>query len=495
MTTRRIIGPANRASHQPAPRPERATRQPSSSPLVPSAPDAERALIGSLLLEGASAAAVEECSRMVDHTSFLNPAWSCAWRSIWARAGAGEAIDLILVAEDCERDPEWPGGALALSLLMGAADGATVIANAPWYARQVFAAAHRRRVIETAGRVAAEAYQHAGDPEELQRSVSHAWAALDIMLAETETGQLGPVFDQLEADAAAGVAAGWQTGLACIDEWIGGCLPGHTWVLGGYSNVGKSWVACTLANGLADHGARVALISLEMTAAQLAVRLLAGRVGASAAFRYQVRPGRPPATWTPEERAAVAEARQAMEERIHVYQSVRTLDGVQSVARRGGYDVVIVDYGQLMEVRGARSEYEANTQVARGLQALAKRAPCTVIALSQVSQEHQRLGSDDAVFGFKSSGAWAEVADLGLMLRRDKTAPEILELAAVKNRHGINAAAGATARLRMDKASGRLSEVLTAAAPAPRAYPKGEPVIPWTERRDRDDRDDTQELW
>lgn len=116
---------------------------------------------------------------------------------------------------------------------------------------------------------------------------------------------------------------------------------------------------------------------------------------------------------------------------IHVCQSVRTLDGVQSVARRGNYDVVIVDYGQLMEVTGAKSEYDANTTAARGLQSLAKRVPCTVIALSQVSQIHQ-LGSADTVFGFKGSGAWAEVADLGLMLTRDKTAPDVLELAAAK---------------------------------------------------------------
>ena len=416
-----------------------------SSPLVPSAPDAERALIGALLLEGASSLAVDECARMVDHTSFLNAAWACAWRSIWRRAGSGDAIDPILVSQDCESDTEWPIGVSALSALIGAADGATVISNAPWYARQVFAAAHRRRVIETAARVAAEAYQHAGDPETLQQSVSKTWAALDIMLSETETGDLRPVFEQLEKDAAAGIAAGWQTGMNCLDDWIGGCIPGHIWILGGYSNVGKSWAACTIANGLADNGAKVAMVSLEMTAGQLAVRLLAGRVGASAAFRYQVRPGRPPATWTDAERVAVGAAREAIQSRIHVFQSVRTLEGVQSVARRGGYDVVIVDYGQLMEMTGAKSEYDANTTAARGLQALAKRAPCTVIALSQVSQEHQRLGNSDAVFGFKGSGAWAEVADLGLMLTRDKTTPDILELAAVKNRHGLNAASGAKA--------------------------------------------------
>lgn len=483
MTTRRVV-----------------QRKPSAAPLVPSAPDAERALIGALLLDGASPALVDDCARVVDHTSFLSPAWACAWRSIWRRASEGAAVDLVLVAEDCEGDADWPllpGGQGALSLLMGAVDGATVSVHAPFYARQVFGAALRRRVIETAGTVAATAYQHAGEPEELQSAVSRAWQALDVVMAETETGELGPVFDQLEVSAAAGIAAGAATGFACLDEWIGGCIPGHIWVLGGYTNVGKTMLACALANGLADNGSRVAVVSIEMTAAQMAVRLLAGRVGASAAFRYQVRPGRPAATWTDVEAEAVRKARAAISPRIHVYQSVRTLDGVRSVARRGGYDVVIVDYGQLLEVGGVAIGYETNTAAALGLQALAKQAPCTVIVLSQVSQQHQRLGTEDQVLGFKASGAWAEVADLGLMLRRDKDRPELLELAAVKNRHGMNAAAGAVARLRMDKATGALSEVVPLPPTPPThglAYPAGEPVQTWTERADAR-REEMAERW
>lgn len=494
MTTRRIVGPAARPAQA-----QRQGRRPSSSPLVPSASDAEQALIGALLIEGGETAQlVDECAQFVDVDSFLSPVWACAWRSLWSRAGCGDPVDPVIVAGDMERDVLWPDGAAygPLTHLTMAIEHAPISRNAPHYARQVQQAAYRRRVINTAAQVSMDAYQHAGDPAELQRSIASQWQALDMLVAETETGELGPVFDQLEANAAAGIAAGASTGFACLDDWIGGCIPGHIWVLGGYSNVGKSMLACALANGLADNGTRVAIISLEMTAAQMAVRLLAGRVGASAAFRYQVRPGRPPATWTDAEAAAVASAKAAISPLIHVYQGVRTLEGVQSVARRGDYGVVIVDYGQLLEVQGVTSEYEMNTAAARGLQALAKQAPCTVVALSQVSQQHQRLGSEDSVFGFKASGAWAEVADLGLMLTRDKAAPEVLELAAVKNRHGLNAASGAKARLRIDKTTGALSEVVPLPPVGPAyasAYPVGEPSIPWMERREQ--ALEAQEAW
>jgi hypothetical protein len=101
------------------------------------------------------------------------------------------------------------------------------------------------------------------------------------------------------------------------------------------------------------------------------------------------------------------------------------------------------------------SEYEANTENARGLQGLAGRADCCVVVLSQVSQMAQRLGSDDSVVGFKSSGAWAEVADLGLMLRKGE-AKDQLVIAAPKNRHGPNEAAGSRADYRLDRTTGQV---------------------------------------
>lgn len=483
MTTRRVI-PRGEPRRAQAREPRQVQRQqPRPQPLVPSAPDAERALIGALLIEGASVAVVDECGQMVDHTSFLTSAWACAWRSIWRRAKSDELIDLVLVAEDCEVDPEWPEGVRALSLLVGAVDGSTVPSSAMGYAKMVADRAYQRKVIDTAAKLSATAYQHDGTSAELAEDIASTWAALDVVRAETETGELGPVFDEMVALAERGVSAGWTTGIRVIDEWVGGVLPGYVWTIGGFSGLGKTWLACALANGLADSGARVAFASLEMTAEQLLVRLLSNRVGASSAFRLQPRPGRSPATWTADEMRSLLDAKAQIEQGIHVFTSARTLSSINSMARRGEYDVVIVDYGQLVEVPTAHGEVESNSLAARGLQALAKKAGCAVIILSQVSNEHVRLGKSDMAHGFKGSGAWGEVADVGLMLRRDNAAPELLEIAARKNRFGIDESAGAVARMRMDKATGALHEVLSAPMPQPRR----EPVAAWSDREPRDD--------
>lgn len=494
MTTRRIVGPAARPAQA-----QRQGRRPSSSPLVPSASDAEQALIGALLIEGGETAQlVDECAQFVDVDSFLSPVWACAWRSLWSRAGCGDPVDPVIVAGDMERDVLWPDGAAygPLTHLTMAIEHAPISRNAPHYARQVQQAAYRRRVISMAAQVSMQAYQHAGDPTELQRSIASQWQALDLLVAETETGELAPVFDDMLRMAESGVAPGWQTGIGVIDDWVGGAMPGFVWMLAGFSGLGKSWMACALANGLADAGARVGFASLEMSQEQLLVRLLANRVGAASAYRLQPRPGRKPATWTGEELAALRDASARVSAGIRIFTGARTLQAIESMTRRGAFDVVIVDYGQLIEVPEARTEIETYNRAAHGLQSLAKRANCCVIVLSQVSNEYAREGATSQTHGLKGSGNWGAVADVILMLRRNKDDPQIMDLAATKNRFGLDEHGGATTKIRMDKTTGALSEVgspPTAASAYASAYPVGEPSIPWMERREQ--ALEAQEAW
>ena len=489
MTTHRVI--TRGESRQAAPK---AARQPvRTQPLVPSAPDAERALIGSLLIEGASALAVDECARMVDHTSFLQPAWACAWRSIWRRAGSGEAIDPVLVAEDCERDEGWPAGLSALSALLGAADGATVVSHAPQYARQVADRAYQRRVIDTASVLAAKAYQHDGSQEDLAAAIAKEWAALDAVRAETETGELGPAFARLRERAASGVPLGIPTGMGCIDEWTGGVIRKRIWTVVGYSGVGKTWLACSIINGLVDAGARVGFASLEMTTDDLLIRMLAGRIGASSAYRFNQRPGAMPPSWTADELAAIDEAERRLTGGLRIFEDIRTLPAIESMARRNSFDALVVDYGQLIEIPNSRDgEYQDQTRVAQGLRALAKVADCTVIVLSQISEGASRMESGTPLSG-KGTGAWRAVSDLMLSIRRDKDSASELILAANKNRFGPDESVGATARLYMDKATGVLREIALAPKPAPiRPYPAGEPV---THYADRESTRDTEGVW
>lgn len=489
MTTRRVIPREPRQTQAREPRQAQRQQQPRMQPLVPSAPDAERALIGSLLIAGADAALVDECARMIDHTSFLNPAWACAWRSIWRRAGSGEAFDVVLVSEDCERDEEWPQGAAPMSALFHAAEGAETVAYATWYAKEVADRAYQRRVIATAATLAAKAYQHDGSQADLAAAIAKEWEALDVVRAEMETGDLGPVFARLRGQVESGI----PTGMNLLDEWSGGAIRKRMWTIVGYSGVGKTWLACSIINGLVDAGAKVGFASLEMSPDDLVIRMLAGRVGPSSAYRFNPRRrSDAPPTWSADELAAIDVAERRLEGGLKIFEEARTLPAIESVARRGGFDVLVVDYGQLVELSSSRDEYQDQTRVAQGLRALAKKANCTVIVLSQISEATARTEGGGPISG-KGTGAWRAVSDLLLWIRKDKDSKDRVILSANKNRFGPDEAAGATTMLHMDTVSGVLREMSMPTMPAPtRPYPAGEPVTPWS---DRESRDNTGEVW
>lgn len=461
--------------------------------LAPSAPDAEQALIGALLLAGCGpdvGRIVSECLPLLQDGALLNPVWSAAWRSIQRRALGGESVDLVLVAADIERDPD---GLLAgispdevNAALFRAGEVVPAYSHAQDYAVTIHREHLRRSAIELAGETARRAYQHTGSAADLHAEIAADWMKLDALLSESETGDSGAILARMRADAAAGVARGRLTGMAFVDRWIGGCVPGHVWTLGGSTSVGKTWLACSLINGLIDNGARVGFISLEMPAEELMIRILAGRVGPSIAYRFKRTPGDGPATWSRDEMARLAEAEASLADGLRIFERVRSLPGIQSCVRKGGYDVAVVDYGQLIEVPGLSKEYEVNTAAAHGLQSLSKTAGCTIIVTSQVSQQHVRTGDADDAMGFKSSGAWGEIADLGLMLRRDKDNPAVLQVSARKNRHGPDWRAGSVVSLDMDRVTGLLSEKLSpfmASGQTGRAVP--DHPTPFNERAER----------
>lgn len=434
-----------------------------ASRLAPAAIEAERAMIGSLLVEfgGADAALVVRCADIVTTPeAFNSPLWRAAWQSIHGRAMSGQPFDTLLVVGDLEANTELmdqiPRDRSLASQLMHASRDVPVAMYAPEYARQVALAYYKRQIIEEAGGSAHDAFQHTGTPEELRDTINNRWQRLETLVAESESGNIRRHREQMERDAEHGAPSGISTGIPCIDEWTYGCIPGQVWIIAGYSGLGKTWLACSIVNGLIDEGAKVGFISLEMSPPDLLTRLLAGRVGAAAAYRYRRRKGQGPATWSKDDRARLDAAWDTLEAGLEIFENQRTIDAVVSCIRRGGFDAVVVDYGQLIEVPKVHDETASNSIAAKRLQAIAKASGVPLIVLSQVSNQGARMGDDDPAIGLKNSSSWVNIADAILMLRRDKDRPEILTLIGKKVRHGPSG--GAVASLRMDPATGVLTE-------------------------------------
>lgn len=221
-----------------------------------------------------------------------------------------------------------------------------------------------------------------------------------------------------------------------LDSMVGGLVPGHLWVVGGFSSTGKSAAVVNIAFDALKAKKWVGVFSLEMTQEQYLVRLLSiatgipqGDIKNRAFFGHEaVDRMRRAEGW-----AATAPMR--------VYDTSYRLQDIRSKAIQmkevTGLDLMIVDFIQNVYVTGDEISDARSTILE--LQNLAKELDCTVIALSQVSNEYARMENQASsnFYSFKGHGAIRDAADVAVMLRRDRrNSPGVMDFDVVKHRHG-----------------------------------------------------------
>lgn len=221
-----------------------------------------------------------------------------------------------------------------------------------------------------------------------------------------------------------------------LDAMIGGLIPGHLWVIGGFSSTGKSAAVVNMVYDALREKKWVGVFSLEMTQEQYMVRLLSVATGVSqtdiknrAFFGHDdVERMRRAEGW-----AAAAPMR--------VYDTSYRLQDIRSKAIQmkevHGLDLMVVDFIQNVYVTG--DEFSDARSTILELQNLAKELDCTVIALSQISNEYAKMENSKSsnFYSFKGHGAIRDAADVAVMLRRDRrNTPGIMDFDIVKHRHG-----------------------------------------------------------
>jgi replicative DNA helicase len=219
----------------------------------------------------------------------------------------------------------------------------------------------------------------------------------------------------------------------------GGLQPGHLWVVGGFSSVGKSAWACNMAIDAVNNGRKVSVISAEMPQETYLYRLLAIlsnvdqniiRDGGRVSFADQ---------------KALAEAEKFLsQDNMSIYDNIYSMSNIRSNAKRikerDGLDVLVVDF--IQNIQGSwGDEVKDAREVALECQRLAKDLQITVVALSQLSnsmaQQDEADGGESDYYAFKGSGAIKDAADVALMLRRGRrNQSPIMKVEVKKNRHG-----------------------------------------------------------
>ena len=399
---------------------------PQSGRVPPHDLNAERAVLGGILLENDALNAVTELPLEAGH--FYKDAHAIIFEAMLELFGAGQPVDTVTLRERLAMGNKLPrvGGD---EYLLALTDTIPTIANIEAHARIVMEKSMVRRVIHACHETAAKGYGDYGPIgeflDEAEKAVfevakhrlKHRYEHINDVVMRT--------FEEITAAAERKEhITGLPTGFRHLDWYTAGFHPGDLVICAGRPGMGKTAFALNLAlNACRARQAPVAVFSLEMPNDQLARRLLCAEAGVDG---NRLRSGRlTREDWAPLTRAAgeLSELPVWMDDTP----SLSVLE-LRAKARRlkteRGLELVVVDYLQLMR-SGTRTDNREQeiSEISRSLKALAKELSIPVMALSQRNRGVENRGNKDKrpqLSDLRESGAIEQDADTILFIYRDE---------------------------------------------------------------------------
>jgi len=410
-------------------------------PHAPANVEAEQALLGALLYDNG---AYERLSDALQAQHFFEPFHGRLFAAIEAHIRRGQLADPTLIADQFQRDEAFQELG-ALRYLADLVDRAPPAARAADYARAIYDLALRRELIRIGGDIAQKA--DVGDPELTARDQIEAAEQQLYVLAETggastgfatlENALAGAVEMAAEAYNRDGGLAGLSTGLADLDRMLGGLHPSDLVVLAARPSMGKSSLAMNIAFHVARHyaweprpdgtrktvdGGVVAFFSLEMSAEQLAMRLLAEITEVPS---DKIRKGEITAAEFGRIREGAAEIQDAplFIDDTGGISLARLTARARRLKRSTGLDLLVIDYLQLITAATGRNNdnrVQEVSMITQGLKALAKELEIPVLALAQLSRQvENREDKKPQLADLRESGSIEQDADVVMFIYRE----------------------------------------------------------------------------
>ena len=382
----------------------------------PCDPDAERWVIGSILLRPA----VLDELRFLRAEDFYAAHHATMFATLVAMRDNGEPMEVELFTRRLQAAGQFEGVG-GLAAIAEIAQGVPVSQHAAHYARIVARKAQYRRMIHTATDLLRDSYAETEPVEDIL-------ARAESALLEITTGRYqGAPVDLHEAVVEATIRMeelqdrtkdiGRMTGLLDFDELYGGLFPKELTILAARTGIGKTALATQIAMHNASKGRLVYFVSLEMSREELATRLLCRQAEVNS---RDIRAGRLSA----QDRAAIVEASQVVASaklKIHDRPGM-TMADIRREARRlakKGLALVVVDYLQL--VIPADRKVPREQQVAamtRDLKQAAKELDVPILCLCQLNR--QADGERPRLAHLRESGAIEQDADMVVFLYQHK---------------------------------------------------------------------------
>ena len=386
---------------------------------LPSSLEAERGILGAILLDNQSLHAALETLRTED---FFSDHHRRIFDGMVELSEGQKAIDLLTLTDELRRrgELESAGGAAYLASLV---DGVPRISNVPHYARIVKEKSMMRHLVHTAHAIEQRALEaELGADEMLDTAESEIFRLAEDRIRQgfvTVKELVQRNYERLERLVSEGrTVTGLATGYHSLDEMTSGLQPSDLIILAARPSMGKTALALNVAENVAGAGGRVAVFSLEMSKEALLMRLLSSHARIDA---HKFRTGH----LNVEDREKMSHSLNELA-RAPVWiddSATATVVEMGAKARRlkndKGLDLVVVDYMQLMTARGRFSNRnEEVSSISRGLKALAKELGVPVLVLSQLTRAPERDERRPQLADLRESGAIEQDADLVLFINR-----------------------------------------------------------------------------
>jgi replicative DNA helicase len=392
--------------------------------------DAERAVIGAMLVSETAVAVVAERLAAEDFYSEVHRIIYGAMMRLYSR---GEPIDQLTLTNELRSVNEFEriGGRPYVFQIV---ESVPTAANAGRYADIVRGKALLRAIIDVGSRITEDAFR---EPEDVSEALDSAEQLVYGVSNRTLREHLAPV-SELAPGALEmiqrlyeqeGEVTGVETGFEDLDHLTTGFHKSDLIILAARPAMGKTAMALNaIWHASGEKKLPVAIFSLEMSKEQLVQRLISQttRIPAQA-----LRSGNVKAEDWPKLVRGVAEVSRApiwIDDTagvtlMEIRAKVRRLASQLNVAGEMPLSLVVVDYLQLMVGQGNRAENRQQeiAEISRGLKVLARDLDVPVLAIAQLSRAVEaRHDKRPLLSDLRDSGAIEQDADMVMFLYRDE---------------------------------------------------------------------------
>jgi replicative DNA helicase len=393
--------------------------------IPPHSLDAERAVIGGILLDND---AMHVVLQVLKKNDFYSEANARLYEAMTVLYSAGTPIDTVTLRSEIAAR-----GLLAAiggdDYLLDLTNTIPTVANIEAHAHIVREKSLVRQMILACHEISAAGYSDYGDATQFLDQAEKA--IFDVAQEQVRSPYehvkdvVLRTFKQIHEAAERGEKiTGLPSGFSQLDEMTSGMHPGDLFIIAGRPGMGKTAFALNVAmNSCIHKKAPVAIFSLEMPKEQLVKRMLCSEARVDGT---RLRAGQ---LWR-EDWPKLARAAGAMSELPMWIDDTPALSmtELRAKARRlkaqNGLDLIVVDYLQLMRSGSKNDSREQEiSEISRSLKGLAKELALPVIALSQLNRGvESRAGKDKRpqLSDLRESGAIEQDADTILFIYRDE---------------------------------------------------------------------------